>query len=71
MAVYFEDEMKPGFMHDHMDGASVKFWHTNDEGYRTRSEITMYIEYDETWDKITKVLKKRYIKPDIVSVKCW
>jgi hypothetical protein len=69
MAVYYDDEMKPGLMHDHIEAYSVTFWYTNDDGYKAKETVTMFIEDGDNWSKIEKSLKKRYKSPEIVSVK--
>lgn len=70
MSIYYYEEVKSGMMHDHLHSYTVKFWFTNDEGYRAKCSLWMYIdEGSEDWNKILKVLKKCYKDPDIVSVK--
>lgn len=71
--VFFEDEMKPGMMHDHMEGHTCKFWYTYDSinKYRKQLKITLFIE-DGTEDKeIKKVLERRFGKVDITYIKRW
>lgn len=73
--IYFDDEMKVGMMHDHINSYTVKFWHTNEEGYFTKSSLTMFIEDGEEngpehlFDKIAKRLKKRYKDVQVVAVR--
>ena len=71
MAAFYYDEIhgKPGMMHDHMESYTVKFWFTNDEGYRSRGAIWMYIEDYTSDNKILNKLKKQYKDPEIISVK--
>lgn len=66
---YFPDQMTAGKMHDHMDTYSVAFWHTNAEGYRTKTTITLYIEQDTSEANVLKTLRTRYTDPEIISVK--
>lgn len=67
--IYYEDEMKPGLLHDHINAYSVTFWHTKKDGYRARATVTLFIENGDNPDKLMKILKKRYDKPELVSVK--
>lgn len=69
--IYYEDEMKPGMMHDHIEGYIVRFWYTNAEGYRNQTAINMFIEDGWTENKLLKTLKKRYVKPGLVNAKRW
>jgi hypothetical protein len=52
-----------------INACTVTFWCTNDEGYREPITIIMVISAKETWPKIEKVLKSRYIDPELISVK--
>lgn len=67
--VYYPDQMTAGKMHDHMETYSVAFWHTNEEGYRTKTTLTLYIEEGDEWPRVLKTLRQRYKAPDIISVK--
>lgn len=69
MAAFFEDDMKPGMMHDNMNAYTIKFWHTKDDGYRTKETLTLYIEDETSEDKVLKLLTKKYKDPDIIVVK--